>query len=62
MKEKIIRMIEEKKAGGMLFQIAETSYEFGQHYVLIINGEPGFHATDLERVQNYMNRIIMMTK
>lgn len=46
----------------MLFQIAETSYEFGQHYVLIINGEPGFHATDLERVQNYMNRIIMMTK
>jgi hypothetical protein len=59
MNERVIRIVEEKKSRGILFQIAETQYEFGRHYVLVINGEQGFHSTDLERVQNYMNRMII---
>lgn len=54
MNEKIIRVIEEKQAHGTTCTIVETLYEFGRHYVLLVNGEPGFHSTDLERVQKYM--------
>ena len=54
MNEKIIRVIEEHKVHGITFTIVETLYEFGRHYVLLVNGEPGFHSIDLERVQDYM--------
>jgi len=54
MKEEIIRIVEEKEGHGVVFQIVETRYEFGRHYVLFMNGHPGFHSMDLERVQDYM--------
>lgn len=54
MKEEIIRIVEEHQAYDLTYIIAETLYEFGTHFVLIVNGEPGFHSTDLERVQKYM--------
>lgn len=57
MREEIIRVIDEKRVHGMLFQVVETKYEFGRHYVFMINGQPGFNSTDLERVENYMNSI-----
>ncbi len=57
MREKIIRVIEEKQIHGITFTIVETMYEFGTHYVLLTNGLPGFHSVDLERVQRYMNSI-----
>ena len=56
-KEKIIRIVEEEYVSGVCFQVAETEYEFGRHYIMLMNGEPGFHSTDLERVQNYMRSI-----
>ena len=49
------KVIEEKSAKGLLFQVVEESYEFGTHYVFYVNGEPGFHSTDLDRVVKYMN-------
>lgn len=55
--EEITRIVEEKESRGILFQIAETKYEFGRHYMLIINGMQGFHSTELERVQNYMKKM-----
>ena len=58
MREEIIRVIEEYHVNGILFQIAETKYEFGRHYVMIMNGKPGFHSVDLDRVLNYMKSII----
>ncbi len=60
MREEIIRVIEEHNVGGTLFQIVETKYEYGSHYVLLMNGESGFHSTDIERVQKYMNSMIKM--
>lgn len=42
---------------GMLVQIIMTS-EFGGRYYLVIDGEPGFHSLELERVENYMNEIL----
>lgn len=56
--ERIINILMEKRAHGMLFQIAEAAYEYGIHYVLIINGIHGFHSTDYDRVKAYMNSII----
>ena len=55
MSERIIRVIEEKQAHGITYSIVETEYEYGRHYVLLLNGRPDFHSTDLEKVQNYMN-------
>lgn len=55
MGEQIIRVVERKEAHGITVEIVEKRYEFGTHYVLLTNGEPGFHSTDLERVQKYMN-------
>ncbi len=55
MNEEIIRVVEEKEANGVTFSIVETRYEFGRHFVLLMNGVPDFHSVDLERVQNYMN-------
>ena len=52
--EKIIRVIERKRICEVDFAIVETKYEFATHYVLYTGGLPGFHSTDLERVQNYM--------
>lgn len=54
MNEKIIRIIENRTAYGMTFTIAETLYEYGRHYVFFIDGHPGFHTTDLERIREYM--------
>ncbi len=58
MKEEIIRIVEEYRVRGILVQIAETKYEFGRHYVMITNGMPGFHSTDLERVRKYARSMI----
>ena len=52
--EKIIRVVEEHQAHGITYTIVETLHQFGTHYVLLANGLPGFHSTDLERVQKYM--------
>lgn len=52
--EKIIRIIEERRAHGILFQLVETQYEFGYHYVCFINGMPDYHSVDLEKVREYM--------
>ena len=54
MNEKIIRVVEERQAHGMTYTIVETLYKYGRHYVLLVNGAPGFHSTDLERVQKHM--------
>lgn len=54
MKEKIIRVVEEAESRLGKLVIVETQYEFGTHYVLLENGKPGFHSTDLERVRNYL--------
>ncbi len=62
MKEKIISIVEEVRARGIVFQIAETLGEFGPHYVLFTNGMPGFHSVDLERVSNYMHSYTDMMK
>ena len=58
MEEKIIRVVEEHQVRGMTYSIVETCYEFGRHYVLLLNGERGFHATDLERVQKHMKSMM----
>ena len=59
MSERIIRVIEEHHTvNGLTFSIVETQYMFGQHYVLLVNDKPGFHSTDLERVQNYMRSLL----
>lgn len=54
MNEKIIRIVEEERSHGITCTIAETMYEFGRHYVLFVNGEPGYHSIDYERVHDYM--------
>ena len=54
MKEKIIRIIEEEYAHGATYSIVESLGEFGRHYVLLFDGVPTFHSTDLERVEKYM--------
>lgn len=54
MKEKIIRVVEAVEVKGLSMEIVETEYEFGRHYVFVVNGMPGFHSLDLERVRNYM--------
>ncbi len=58
MREEIVRVIEEYQVRGILIQIVETKYEFGRHYMMITNGMPGFHSTDLERVQKYARSMI----
>ena len=60
MQEEIIRVVDECRANGVHFQIVETKYEFGRHYVIMLNGVPGFHNTDLERVQDYMRNMAGM--
>lgn len=52
------KVIEEKSINGMFLQVVEESYEFGTHYVLYVNGKPGVHSTDLERVIKHMHRWI----
>ena len=56
--EKIIRVVQEKSGHGITIKIVETDYEFGTHFVMLLNGKPGFHSTDLERVERYMNDIL----
>lgn len=58
MAERIIRIIDRKVAHGIVAEIAETEYEFGRHYVLILNGRPGFHSVDYDRVEKYLNSIL----
>lgn len=58
MSERIIRKIERKEAHGIVAEIAETAYEYGTHYVLFLNGHPGFHSVDFDRVEKYMNDIL----
>ena len=58
MRERVLRVVERKTTNGIVAEIVETTYEFGTHYVLIINGHPGFHSVDLDRVENYMNDMI----
>ena len=55
--EQIKRIMVKKNFKGIELVIAETYYEFGTHYVLITNGMPGFHSTDYDRVENYMNSL-----
>ena len=42
---------------GMLLQIVKTN-ECGGRFYLYIDGEPGFHSLDLERVEKYMNSVL----
>lgn len=52
------KVIKEAQAhNGMLVQIVMTD-ECGGRYHLVIDGEPGFHSLELERVENYMNKIL----
>ena len=60
MKEKIIRVVEETNAHGITCTIVETMYEYGRHYVMLINGEPGFQSTDLERVRKYVKKCLCL--
>lgn len=53
MSEKIVKIMDEYRVRDTVVQIVETEYEFGHHYVMLTNGEPGFHSTDLERVRKY---------
>ena len=39
---------------GMLLQIVKAEACGGRYY-LVVDGEPGFHSLNLERVENYMN-------
>ena len=52
--EKIKQIIEEHMAHGLKFTIAETYYEFGTHYMLLVNGMSSYHSVDLDKVQEYM--------
>lgn len=55
--ERIVRIVEEMQVQGIRLQVVETAYEFGRHYVLLMNGEPGFANSDLDRVLNYMRSV-----
>ena len=50
MRERIIRVVERKSSNEIVAEIVETAYEFGTHFVLVLNGHPGFHSVDYERV------------
>ena len=53
--EKIVRVIETRSLpNGMEIKVVESIGDFGKHFLLLIDGEPGFHSTDLERVLRYM--------
>ncbi len=54
MREEIVRVVDEYRVRNIVVQIVETKYEYGRHYLMLTNGEPGFHSTDLERVQRYV--------
>ena len=54
MNEEMICIIEKVHAYGLTYTIVEKLYEFGEHYVLLVNGERGFHSTDLKLVQKYI--------
>lgn len=56
MQERIIRIVQQVKAGSYRFQIAETESRCGRQYVLNINGRPEYHSASLGQVQNYMDR------
>lgn len=56
--ERILNLIREERVGGMVYQIVETAYEYGRHYVLVINGRPGFHSVDYDRVEAHLNSIL----
>ena len=44
---------------ALFSNIIQKRNSLGTHYVLVINGNPGFHSVDLDRVQNYMNEFIV---
>lgn len=51
-------VIKEGRArNGMFLQIVKTN-ECGGRYYLVVDGEPGFHSLDFERVEKYMNDIL----
>lgn len=53
-----VSIIEEYNKNGICLQVAETRYEFGRHYVVLMNGEPGFHSTDLDRTLKYLRSTV----
>ena len=61
MYERILRVVEERKVHGIVFTIVETVYEFGIHYVVLTNGEPGCHSVDLETCREYVQGIVDLT-
>lgn len=58
MREEVISIIEEYNINGICFQVAETKYEFGRHYVVLMNGVPGFHSTDRDRTLQYLRSTV----
>lgn len=60
MREEIVKIIDEYRVRGIVVQVVETKYEFGRHYIMLTNGEPGFHSIDLERVRRYAKRCLLL--
>ena len=60
MREEIVKIIDEYRVRGIVVQVVETKYEFGRHYIMLTNGEPGFHSIDLERVRSYAKRCLFL--
>ena len=57
--EKIKEILYENIIKGYHLIIAETYYEFGTHYVLFVDSEPGFHSTDYDKVFKYMKSMFL---
>ena len=51
----IKRVIEDMHNNGVHFQLVEIS---GGSYMILMNGQPGFHASDLDRVRDYMHSMV----
>ena len=50
-------ILEEKRIpNGMLIQIIRTN-ECGGRYYMVVDGEPGFHSLDYNRVKAYFDSI-----
>ena len=51
----IKRVIEDMHNNGVHFQLVEIS---GGSYMILMNGQPGCHASDLDRVRDYMHSMV----
>ena len=58
--EKIKEILYENTIKRFHLIIAETYYDFGTHYVLIVDSEPCFHSTDYDTVFKHMKSMFFI--